>query len=349
MAFIDENRFDEQDQNLLNRDQMNQTPGGAATVSAGTSQGSRAGVGAGGTGGWTNIQSYLKANPVNQGSANALKSEVGSQFDNEQSKLQNESSKAISDAKGQVGQFDVNQALNQYGSGDRQGAVQSYNDYINKQYQGPTQFNYGLGGKTQEYGEALSSPAGSQGLMNQIYNKAAGGQMSKGQRALQEQFDVTNPYTAQAQSDMSARYQALKDLANAKTSEAQGEIANAQNQLQTNKQAATSDLNTRSGLLSAQMQDYQRLKDQWNPEKMGGSFEDLYNPIASQYNMIQDFLGLKPVENTVRTAVPKGEITATQPTSYFDGLKGDYINNFDENKYLEDQIAYDTRNMTNQW
>lgn len=48
---------------------------------------STAGVGAGGTGGWTNIQAYLNANQGNTGSADALSSSVGGKFDSEASRI----------------------------------------------------------------------------------------------------------------------------------------------------------------------------------------------------------------------------------------------------------------------
>lgn len=102
MAFIQGREDDE----LQGNPQTGQGGGGQAPLVGGSSsqvgQGSGTGVGpagAGGSGGWTNIQNYLKANEGDTGSAQALSSKVGGQFNQEREKMQGDSSAFLQDAQ----------------------------------------------------------------------------------------------------------------------------------------------------------------------------------------------------------------------------------------------------------
>ncbi len=105
------------DQDKLNQDPNAQaqqqgapgiSSGGPTTVSGGQSSSdvggavSTAGVGAGGTGGWTNIQAYLDANKGDTGSAQALDKTVTGQLDAEKNAYTQDSSKFLNEAKSKV-------------------------------------------------------------------------------------------------------------------------------------------------------------------------------------------------------------------------------------------------------
>lgn len=214
-----------------NAPQQSISGGGSGIVEGGGV--SQAGVGKGGTSGWTNIQSYLKANEGNQqGSANILNSKVGGEFSSEANRLGSESSAAKNLATQKVNDntLDKNQALNQLNtlaSGYNYKGPQSdpynqgvakvknaYNyDYVKDG--GPTDYAFGLNSKAQGYGSGLKSDSGFSGVMNSLYGEAAGGQLGKGQQALQTQLDVSNPYLAQARTGLNTQYDALnKNIGN---------------------------------------------------------------------------------------------------------------------------------------
>ena len=170
---------------------------GGALAGSGSSQPgsggnvSTAGTNAGG-GGWTNIQSYLKANEGNTGTAKALESQVGGTFDQESQNFQNQSQETKQKAQKQVeenkvGQDQASQMIQQASQGYNYGGpqAQNYNQNVSRlkgalsaQYQGPRDFAYGMGGETQQYGSGLKENFG--GLMEGVYNKAAGGAMGSG-------------------------------------------------------------------------------------------------------------------------------------------------------------------------
>lgn len=106
MAFIDnqdENQLDPNAPQGQGQGQTQQPLVGQGSTAVGGSQGaSSAGVGPGGTGGWTNIQAYLDANKGDTGSAQLLGKTVGDQFGQERSNFQNDSSKFLTDAQTQA-------------------------------------------------------------------------------------------------------------------------------------------------------------------------------------------------------------------------------------------------------
>ncbi len=123
MAYID----DQQDQLDPNNPQgQGQAPqvGGGSQVAGGSQGASSAGVGPGGTGGWTNIQAYLDANKGDTGSSQLLNKAVGDQFGQERSTMQGDASKYLSDAQSTA---DQNKITNDQANG--------YIDQAAKQYQ----------------------------------------------------------------------------------------------------------------------------------------------------------------------------------------------------------------------
>lgn len=106
MAYIDQNQALLDDQDQQNQQGL-QSGGdnslvGQSSNDVGSGQVSTAGIGPGGTGGWTNIQAYLNANKNDTGSAQALDRTVGGQFNQEKEKFTQDSSKFLGDATKQV-------------------------------------------------------------------------------------------------------------------------------------------------------------------------------------------------------------------------------------------------------
>jgi hypothetical protein len=135
VAFEAVNNFDEEDPLKKSQDLNASLGGGGENVVAGSAPvggqaPQQAGAGPGGTGGWTNIQSYLDANKGGTGSAQALDKAVGSQFGQERNAFQNDSSKFLQDAQSQVDKSRIddkqasdyiNQASGLYSYADDQG------------------------------------------------------------------------------------------------------------------------------------------------------------------------------------------------------------------------------------
>lgn len=228
MAYLVED--DKQQQNGQNQSPNTmgaQVSGGAPAIVSGGGGGgvSQAGVGKGGTGGWTNIQAYLGANEGNkQGSANLLQNKVGQTFQSEASRLAEESNKAKQEAATKVSENTLSrdqakEKLNSLAGQYNYKAPQSeeYNQGVNKlktastyQYDGPTSFSYGMGGQTQEYGSGLNSdPAFSQ-IMTSLYGQAANGQLGRGQATLQKQLDVNNEQLAGVRDNLRGQYGQLQ-------------------------------------------------------------------------------------------------------------------------------------------
>lgn len=199
-----------------------QASGTSGVVTGGTQgQGvSTAGVGAGGTGGWTNIQAYLGANKTNQDSANLLNNKAMGQYDAENNALntsanetktqaQNEANK-INEAKDKSKEW-VNQAANAYSWTGNQGSDYTNNankvkSAITDTYKGPENFAYQKSADFQRTGSALGNDQSFGNYMNDIYKQKAGGQLSKGQGALQTQLDVNNQGLADARKNLLDKY-----------------------------------------------------------------------------------------------------------------------------------------------
>lgn len=224
MAFIQGNPDDElQGQGQEGQAGQGQTPlvgAGSQQVGQGVSQG---GVGAGGAGGWTNIQAYLKANEGDTGSSQALSKEVGSQFGKERDAIKQQSGAFVTDAEKQVNDSKV--TTGQAGDMIEQGATDydfggqqksSYTDGVNKiqgflgnDYKGPKEYSYGFGADTQNYGEALKGGSGFDTLMNNVYKNQAGRPLSSGQFQLQKQFDVNNENLTNARGKLAGQFDQL--------------------------------------------------------------------------------------------------------------------------------------------
>jgi hypothetical protein len=266
MAFLDPNNYqidpnNPQGQQAQQGGSSNALMGdasGGGTVFAGAPPTSNASQGAGGAGGWTNIQNYLQANQGNTGTADKLNKDVGGTFDQEQSNLGNQSSQVKQQAQGAVDKNNVTQdaaskAISQAGSLYNYGGQQS-NEYqqalnpikssLSAQYQGPTQFSYGLGAQTQQYGSDLGNDQGFHGLMNGLYNQAAGGQMGSGALALQEQLDTNNQAVNDTRSSLAQRYAGLQGLVGSTVADTNTALHGAQSQFGQNQAGLRNYLGT---------------------------------------------------------------------------------------------------------
>lgn len=286
MAFIEN-----QDDEIQTNPQAQAAPlvgGGSAAVGGGGSTG----VGKGGQGGWTNIQSYLGANQGNQSAAGALGKEVGGQFDKETNSLNEASGKTkaeadkAADVANPQGQ-EFQQQYAHYLAGDNSKADPIRNG-LTGAYAGPNQFSYGLGADTQNYGNQLRDDGQFNQLLGGMYNKAAGGQMSRGQLALQGQLDSGDEKLAQERQALNARYKGLEDMVGLKSQETQDAITGAQSRYGQNQ-----------NLLNAYLNDELGLAD----EAYKGAIDTAKNPTAKadakyKYDRIANLLGVLPEEPT---------------------------------------------------
>lgn len=233
---------------------------------------STAGVGSGGTGGWTNIQAYLNANKSDNGSSNLLSDKAGGQYDKEIGNLNTQAGEAKTQAQSEANKIKdandnsktwVNQAANAYSWSGPQS--QNYKDSIGKvqgaltgQYQGPNNFAYTQSGDFQKSGAALKDDPSFSNYMNDIYKEKAGGQLTSGQGALQTQLDVNNQGLADARKALLEKYagfQGLSDAAVADTdaaiNKARTDYGNNQEALRFNLQNMANDYDTQIGQAEA--------------------------------------------------------------------------------------------------
>lgn len=223
MAFIDNQNENELDPNAP-QGQGQQPLVGAGSSIAGGSQGApAAGAGPGGTGAWTNIQSYLNANQGDTGSSQALNRTVGDQFGKERDAFTNGSASYLQGAQDKVNKSKITneqadqmigQAGQQYDYGGNQG--DQYNQLTSKvrqslgdKYTGPTDYSYGLSTDTQNYGDELKQGGAFDTLMNHIYSDSSGKPLTPGQFDLQKQLDVSNQGLVNARNDLSSQYDKL--------------------------------------------------------------------------------------------------------------------------------------------
>lgn len=206
------------------------TAGTSGVISGGSNASgvSTAGVGAGGTGGWTNIQAYLGANKGDNGSATALSDKANTQYDNEKNNLNTKASETKTQAQSQANKITdaqnnskewVSSAAKAYDYGGQQN--DDYNNQTQKlrsalydQYGGPSSFAYETSADFQRTGSALKDNSAFNNYMNDIYKDKAGGTLTSGQGALQTQLDVNNQNLADARKNLLSRYSGFGDEVN---------------------------------------------------------------------------------------------------------------------------------------
>lgn len=242
--------------------------GGASSGSTSTAP-STAGVGAGGTGGWTNIQSYLQANQ-NSNTGQYLQNSAQDAYNKENQNFQDQSGQAKQQAQTQADSENVNQdaatkminnAAQNYsynnqtpsnnaqtgtvpgqttatgnGQSDQYNqALQPVQQLLNAKYSGPTSFSYGMGSDAQKYNTGLSDDTAFHGLMNNIYNQAAGGNMNSGALALQQQIDQDNPNLNQTRQNLAQQFTGLQNQEQQGTADTDAAVKAAQQQFGTNQ------------------------------------------------------------------------------------------------------------------
>lgn len=278
----------------------------AGFVSGGGSSSSSQQAGAGGTGGWTNIQSYLSANKGGTGSEKYLQDKAGGAFQKDQSDLEKSASETKANAQAQVqGVKDaadnskkwINQAATAYNYDGKQS--DPYNELtgklktsMNSQYSGPTSYNYTLSGDTDRYGTGLGNEDSYRGIMRDVYKDAAGGQISRGGLDLQEQLDVENEDLANTRQNLLRQYADLGELRDSTTTDvntalgtARTDYGKAQSKLKddvlnygTDRQTATSNAE------KAAREAYQ---NQYYGAALPDSFNGAYGSAGSQLDILR--------------------------------------------------------------
>jgi hypothetical protein len=288
----------------------NPTLGGGGSSDVGTNV-STAGVGAGGQGGWTNIQAYLEANKDNNTTGDALNSSVGGTLDSEKNRIESDSQSKLAEGQSKVDEAKATHAATgQYlgGSSTYGGDTENtLKQNLNGSYT-PQQADYTIGNDAYQYGQQLGSDEGFDSLLNQTYNNAAGGQISAGQRTLQHQLDMNNPQLAQNRSDLNARYKALEGLATSKAADTNAATAGFANQYKDELTGAKNDIGTARTAAEAQLKDYTNSKQQG------------YDQLRSQYESLSRLLGME-----------------ANPTDYKGTDQGDFAPKDDQ--YYKDQIS----------
>lgn len=245
-----------------------------------TNPSNSAGVGSGGTQGWTNIQSYLTANKDNTGSQDSLKNTVGSEFDKEQKNLDDSSSKAKSDAQSEVdkykiGQDQASQMITDMGSRYNYSGKQddTYNGYqnqfqnsLNATYGGPQSYSYGMGQKAQDYGSSLGNDQGFDTMMSGIYNQAAGGALNQGSLDLQHALDRNNQGLQNTRQNLLQQYAGLQGNVTNTVQNTDAAVKQAQRDFSGNQSALRSYLlgqrDTEKGLMDSELDRATRRKNQ---------------------------------------------------------------------------------------
>lgn len=232
MAFLQDNDklIDDENQQDSNGQAQTQGSGGQNFVSGGggadvgTGTANSAGVGAGGTGGWTNIQSFLGANKQDTGSADYVSQKIGSQFDQENQKLTESANSTKQQGQDQANRISqaaagakdtINDAAQYYDWGGNQNSqytqkLKPLESALYDQYSGPSSFTYAFNDKTQKSKDALSNDQAMGSFLEDTYRERAGKPMTQGQLSLQRQFDTTNDPLAAARQQLLKQYAGLE-------------------------------------------------------------------------------------------------------------------------------------------
>lgn len=246
------------DENKNGSSNITPTAGTSGVIDGSSSSGgvSTAGVGAGGTGGWTNIQAYLGANKSDNGSAQNLSEKAQGQYNTENQNLQTQAgntktqaesqAKSVKDAQDNSKQW-VNQAANAYNysgpqSEDYSNQTQKVKNALYNQYSGPNNFAYTTSNDFQRTNSALGDDNAFNSYMNDIYKQKAGGQLTSGQGALQTQLDVNNQNLADTRQNLLKQYAGFGDVVNNTAKETDAAIQSAKTAYGNNQEALKSSL-----------------------------------------------------------------------------------------------------------
>lgn len=327
MAYLpQDDKQQQQNQNQLHQAQGLDTGAGSAGAGGGGGGGSSsaasssatAGYGAGGSGGWTNIQQYLNANAGNTGSSQALKNQVGGAFNKESQNIAEQSSQAKAQADTAKSQSDVGtnkaydlvqQATQNYGTQNPaySQATGTLKTALNAK--APASFNYGIGADAQNYGTAIGTDQGFNGLMQGLYSKSGLNQMGSGGMALQNQLDTNNRALSDTRNALISQYAGLGDQVSNTVADTSKYLGDAGAQVKANQDQLNSYL---GGLATQDKGAVDRQVGNWNAlldrmESYGGGknpyVDSMIRPQISassvggvgnernQWNAIQEIMG----------------------------------------------------------
>jgi hypothetical protein len=197
-------------------------PSGLSQASALVTPGSGGGVaGAGGSGGWTNVQAYLNANQSNNRTGDMLNSQVGSKINAAESDFGQKYGGFKSAVGSEVERTNLDEsavndlyskAAGSFSYGEK---PQAYQESVGKlkagvqEYKGPESFSYTLGDDVKGYGQSLGDDQGFSGLLQNLYKDTAKGQWTSGMNALQRQLDTSDENLHGVRQSLLSKYSGL--------------------------------------------------------------------------------------------------------------------------------------------
>lgn len=296
--YDDKLQKDQQDPNAASGSTTPQVGTGTSGVVSGSSNQavSTAGVGAGGTGGWTNIQAYLGANKGDTGSAKNLEDKASTQYQSENSALNTQATDTKNQAQGEANKINeakdkskewVSQSANAYSWDGNQN--DAYKGNVNKlksattdQYAGPNNFAYGTSADFQRTNNALGDNKAFGSYMGDIYTQKAGGQLNSGQLALQGQLDVNNQALADTRQNLLKQYAGFGDTVNKTVTDTDAAIKKSREDYGNNQDALKSSLQNLgneydTGLKQAEIDARKGYNDSYTGGSgLSGTFYDRY-------------------------------------------------------------------------
>lgn len=251
-AMLDDEEKKKQEQAQGSPDAM--SGAGTSGVVSGAQGGNALGAGNSQSQPWTNIQAYLGANKDNGSSAKLLTDNVQPGLDKEVDRYGNESKSSLDSGKSQAdsaastySQFAPNVNAAAGGSANQDYSNQAKGLLQNAYKSNPFTFNTDNTVKTQ--GDNLKGDDSFYNQQNKFYAKAAGGQLSSGQGALQTQLDVNNENLANTRSNLLKKYSGFQDDIDTKVKGVNDNLAQYEKTYNDNRNNLNNDartLNTKS-------------------------------------------------------------------------------------------------------
>jgi hypothetical protein len=194
-------------------DPTSYTPGGGSGSQfiSGPGQSAPGGASVGGSKPFVNIQSYLAGNKPTESEGNVLRQDasniVGGEFGRAQGAQTQAKAQGETERAEKIGVPQATQIIQNAAQG--QGDTSAVKNSLAATYDKP-QFDYTTGQQFAGMGENLNAQGGFRNYANQAYGREAGGSLSSGQRLLQQQLDVLNPYVQQAETGIKDTYGKVK-------------------------------------------------------------------------------------------------------------------------------------------
>jgi len=306
---VDPDKYNQKNNGVEGQGSGSSISGDQSLVSGSASGAPQGQPGTGGQIPFTNIQSYLSANPEGGGGDKVLAKTVGDEIGAVQSDAQksyDEFNKSVDAAnagiKSNVGDLENKQRRNfsesfsknlsgadlQGGNQDTYSAVTNeLRDYGSKQSPALNQYYKSATPKLQQYQQGVSGDDTQfKGLINQLYSNAAkqsGATMGSGAMALQEQLDSGQKLTQQrekAKGDISSLNSKLDSYNNAAKSKKEA----TESSIKSSKNAATQAANKFD-------QDRQALLHEFNTKKYNYDYQNAFgDPQGSREGTLPDIL-----------------------------------------------------------